>query len=64
MQRSKTVDAAIKRSYAMLAKKHFVRAEISVTHSEEIPGKESDIRMAIVECYLDKAGANAVKYYY
>lgn len=63
---SKTVDEAIKRSYAKLAKKHFQFAENGVgsLSDQSNPGLESDRRMAIVERYLKEAGAHATKSYF
>lgn len=69
-KRSQQVDNAIKMAHAKLAQKHFERALESIgslsdlqnCQSEGMP--ESSRRMSIVQDYLERAGAEATRYYF
>lgn len=67
---SQQVDAAIKRCFAKLAQKHY---EIAVESVGSLSDKtqlmaggtvESTVRMGVVEDYLERAGAEAVRYHF
>jgi hypothetical protein len=61
MKRSNAVDEAIKRSWARLAKVAFEKAvsKLGFDHPNE-----AEAYMRRVESWLEKAGANATKWYF
>lgn len=61
MKRSQTVDAAIKRSWARLAKAAFEKALSKVGFDKPT---EAEAYMLRTERWLEKAGADATKWYF
>jgi hypothetical protein len=61
MKRSKAVDEAIKRSWARLASAAFKKALVKLDFDKP---QEAEAYIYRVERWLDKAGANATKWYF
>lgn len=60
-KRSQTVDAAIKRSWARLANAAFKRALAKIDFDKPV---EAEAYMYRTERWLEKAGADATKWYF
>lgn len=60
--RSKAVDGYIKNAYAKLAQAHYTEAHKEVVLPAPLAQQATDMRMVVVEDYLERAGAEATRW--